>query len=261
MEAVVKHITRAKASWLAMAFAAALISGGCDTSKLVSTQQEVEVGQQAARQVESENRVLTGTSDARRVEEIARRVTLHTDRKDVTYTVKLLDKNEVNAVALPGGYMYVYSGLLPFLEQNKGVLSSGNYDGAKVDTNDVLACVIAHEAAHVSARHHARTMGRSAVYGAAISALNKGNVQQWAAVFANIDMLRYSRSEEYEADRLGAVFAKRASYSPWGMVAFLDMLANNSSGRRSDLENILSTHPPTVDRIKRARELAKELTK
>jgi predicted Zn-dependent protease len=261
MEAFVKHITRAKAGWLAMVFAAVFMCGGCDTSKLVSTQQEVEVGQQAAQKVESENRVLTGTSDARRVEEAARRVIPQADRKDVTYTVKLLDKNEVNAVALPGGYMYIYSGLLPFLEQNKGVLSSSNYDGAKVDTNDVLACVIAHEAAHVSARHHAKTMGRSAVYGAAISALNKGNVQQWAAVFANIDMLRYSRSEEYEADRLGAVFARRASYSPWGMVAFLEMLANNSSSRRSDLENILSTHPATVDRIKRARELAKELTK
>ncbi len=261
MEAIVRHITRAKAAWLAMALSAVLISGGCDTSKLVSTQQEVEVGQQAARKVESENRVLTGTSDACRVEEVARRVTIHADRKDVTYTMKLLDKNEVNALALPGGYMYIYSALLPFLEQNKGILSSGDYGGAKVDINDVLACVIAHETAHISARHHAKTMGRSAVYGAAISALNKDNVQQWASVFANIDMLRYSRNEEFEADRLGAIFANRASYSPWGMAAFLEVLANNSSSRRSDIEKVLSTHPPTADRIQRARELAKELTK
>lgn len=246
---------------MGLAALAVVVAGGCNTGKLVSTEQEVEVGQEAARKVESENRVVTGTDDARRVAQIGERVIAQSDRKNITYTIKLLDKNEVNAVSLPGGWLYVYTGLLRFLDQNRATIQNSSYGGVTLDPDDLLACVIGHETGHISARHHARMMGRSAIYGVALSSLTKGNVQQWAGVFASLDMLRYSRSDEYEADRLGEIYGGRASYSPWGMVAFLELLEKHSSSNRSDLGNILATHPPTPDRITRARALAEALTR
>lgn len=240
----------------AVPLAGLVIVAGCNTAQVVSTDQEVAVGRQAAQQVESEHRVITGTDQARRVNTIGNRIIAQKQRSGVDYKLKLLDTKDVNAIALPGGWMYVYRGLLDFIDKSN---VSRSYPGG-VTKDDILANIVAHELAHIEKRHHAQMMGRGALYDIAIGALTDGNTAQWANLFANVHMLQYSRSHENESDSVGMRYAKAAGYNPYGMVAFLELLQAGSRSGGGDLQEMLSTHPAPADRVERTRQLAKEIS-
>ncbi len=163
------------------------------------------------------------------------------DRPDVQWQVNVIDDPKtVNAFATPGGYLYVYSGLL-----------------LAADNEAELAGVMAHETGHVVARHSARQMvdayGIEAVTGLVLGK-NPGLLASLAsAVGTKGFMLANSRSDETEADEYGARYASAAGYDPHGLVTFFDKL-RAQEGNSPRILAILSDHPATPDRIAHVNE-------
>jgi len=207
---------------------------------LISPDQENQLGLQVKQELEQkqhvvylEDPVVTGY-----VRGVANKVIAfgQRDRPDVKWQVNVIDDPKtVNAFATPGGYLYVYSGLL-----------------MAADNEAEIAGVMAHETGHVVARHSARQMIDA--YGLeAVSQLALGkNPGLLASLAAGVGqkglMLANSRSDETEADEYGARYAAAAGYDPHGLVTFFDKL-RKQEGNSPRFLAILSDHPATPDRI------------
>jgi predicted Zn-dependent protease len=207
---------------------------------LVSSDQENQIGAQVKSELEQKQRVtyLDDATVVNYVRGVANRVIAvgKNDRNDVEWQVNVIDDPKtVNAFATPGGYLYVYTGLL-----------------AAADDEAELAGVMAHETGHVVARHSARNL--ITAYGLeAISTLadgrNPGLLTALAtSIGANGLMLAHSRSDETEADELGARYASAAGYDPHALVDFFHTL----EAKQGDTPGVMayfSDHPATADRI------------
>jgi len=163
------------------------------------------------------------------------------DRPDVTWTVKVInDPKMVNAFATPGGYLYVYSGLIQ-----------------AAASTDELAGVLGHEAGHVVARHSARQMvnalGLQAVAAMALGKDPNGVAQVAAALAGRGTLLSFSRADETEADEYGARYAAAAGYDPRGIASFFEKLAR-TEGKQPGWAEFLSTHPSSEGRVKDVNE-------
>ncbi len=161
------------------------------------------------------------------------------DRPGVRYRVKVLDDPEqVNAFAVPGGYLYVYSGLLLIAE-----------DEAE------LAGVLAHEIGHIVGRHSINQLvsqlGMDILKDLAFGE-DPHQIGQIASQLANA---RFSRDDELEADTFGVRYAIEAGYDPRGLLRFFEKLKKLEAHRRSDLEQLFASHPPTGERIRRIERL------
>jgi len=217
----------------------AILSSGCKPESLVSQDQEAEIGREASRQIESEYPVDKDPALNAEVNQIGQTLAKHSDRPNITYTFKILDIKDVNAVSLPGGWVYIYKGLINET-RNKP---------------NQLAGVIAHEIGHIAARHHAEMIGRDLQASLLIGTLTKGDVQTVANIFAAITQLRWSRKQEFEADRLGIKYMYRSKiYEPQGLIDFFNNLLKMEKKPPSRFEQIFLTHPVTAERIKRAQE-------
>lgn len=181
------------------------------------------------------------------VAEIGGRIRAVSELPNQTFTFTLLDTDQVNAFALPGGYVYVTRGLV-----------------ALANSEAELAGVIAHEIGHVTARHTANrvTTGVFAGLGAAVLGAVTGSqaIAQAASLGAQAYVQGYSRDQEFEADQLGVRYLARAGYQPQAMASFLGSLQGDSrlaaqiAGREGTEPeaSLFSTHPRTADRIQRA---------
>ncbi|MHB0912228.1 MAG: M48 family metallopeptidase [Armatimonadota bacterium] len=235
------------------AFVLALVScsifTGCSPRSLVSTSQEVDIGRQASRDVERQYRLSSDRALQARVNQIGQTLVGCSTRQDITYTFKVLESKEVNAFSLPGGWVYIFTGLTNQTRNNP----------------DELAGVIAHEIGHIAARHHADMIGRQLYAQILVGTLTRGQVQDIAAIFANISLLRWSRKHEYESDRLGLrmMYGCRSRnpelYNPEGLIDFFARLLAMEGREPSEFQQIFRTHPVTSDRIQRAREYLSEL--
>jgi predicted Zn-dependent protease len=174
------------------------------------------------------------------------RITAVCHRRDIEYHFSVIRSDEMNAFALPGGYIYIYTGLM-----------------RSIDDEAQLAAVLAHEVGHVTARHSTERL--TAMYGAQIGiALLLGeNPAEYKALIANIftstGFLAYSRANEFEADRLGTSYASLAGYDPRGMAELLGTFVDAEASEPSKLEQWLSTHPPATDRIGRVKAQAESM--
>jgi len=202
---------------------------------LISQSQEVQIGKQAAQQLEAQYGVVRDRKETDLVSQIGKRLAKVSSRPKLPWHFKVLNNSEINAVSLPGGYVYVFQGLM---------------DAVKGDKQE-LAGVIAHEVGHVSARHQVEMMERQMAGSLLINLLFKGRVQDLAGLFTNIYALHFSRQDEYQADELGVKYAAAAGYDPYGLPHFLQLL-ESKSGSWSGQAAWLSTHPATETRIKRA---------
>jgi predicted Zn-dependent protease len=204
---------------------------------IVSTDEEIRLGKNLAAEVDKTEPVLEDSVLTAYVSEVGRKVAGQSDRRDVPYSFKVVkDDEQINAFALPGGPVYVYTGLLKLAENEAE-----------------LAAVLGHEVAHVAARHSTEQLTRK--YGFAIVAqLVLGEDPGMAAriardIVGSLGMLKFSRNDEIEADRLGVRYMYRAGYDPEAMTSFQTKLGRLQSGKSSRVLNFLSTHPLSEARI------------
>ncbi len=213
-----------------------------------STEREVRMGESIARAVEEEYELADDPLVQKRVEDIGKRIALVCDRKEIDYHFKAIEDEEVNAFALPGGFIYVNSGLID-----------------KVDNDDELACVLAHEVGHIVARHSIKKlqamMGYNFLRILMAQAPESGKVVTGADIAFTQIMLGYSREDELLADQLGTRYAKRAGFNPEGMISLLEKLQEINRRRPLRPISYFKTHPYVPDRIRAVKqELGKPLT-
>ena len=194
----------------------------------MSDRQEVTIGRQINQQLaNSEFNIDRDRDTTLYINRIGQRLAQESTRPNIPYTFQVIDDDTINAFATMGGFVYV----------NKGLM-------AAADNEAELASVIAHEIAHISARHAIQQMRQMAIASGVASATG---LDRSRAVQIGVELaLRrpHSRQAEYEADQLGLQMMGRSGYAQSGMVDFMKKLLNKPSP-----PSILSTHPATGDRI------------
>ncbi len=214
--------------------------GRAAASLLISDAQEEQLGKQVKQELEQKEKIkyLEDPVVVEYVRNVSSRILqqANKDRKGVKWKVNVIDDPKtVNAFATPGGYLYVYTGLL-----------------LAADNEAELAGVMGHEAGHVTGRHSAQALmlqyGEQALFEAALGK-SAGTVSQIAASLAGNGVgLAFSRSNETEADDLGAKYTSAVGYDPRGLVSFFQKLAAQE-GKTPGFMKWLSTHPPSKDRV------------
>jgi predicted Zn-dependent protease len=211
---------------------------------LISESMEIDMGKDIDRALRLEYGLYNDPQLRSYVKQIGSDLVPFTHRPHLQYHFEILDTPVENAFAAPGGYIYITRGLL-----------------AMLNSEAELATVLGHELGHVNARHSARQMTRSILVtlGIAIAGELSEDIRKIAPVSyiaAQLLFLKYSRSDEYQADALGIEYATKAGYSAGEMVNFfssLQRLTESEGGAR--IPNFLSTHPLTPRRIERVKEL------
>ncbi len=213
-----------------------------DGVNLYSLERERAMGKELATEVEQQARLVTDPVVTEYVNRVAQNIVRNSDAK-VPFTVKVLDNEEINAFALPGGYFYVDSGLIMAAENEAE-----------------LAGVMAHEIAHVAARHATKNATRAEIFNlASIPLIFVGGpagyaVRQAAGLAMPMSFLKFSRDAEREADLLGLEYAYAAGYDPAEFVHFFETLKAKEKNKESFIAKAFATHPMTEDRIKRAQK-------
>jgi len=212
---------------------------------LISSRQEVAMGNDIHRQLESEYKIVENGPLAEKVRRIGSDVAAVADRQEFEYQFYLIDKDEMNAFTVPGGRIYVFKGL-----------------AEKLKTDDAIAAVLAHEVGHNTAKHSVKkfqtALGYSLLSYIFFKQLHmKENTRRIAAlgtgVLSSIIFAAYSRQDEYQADMLGLRYMSLAGYNPQGMVDAFEIL--EAEKQRGGEPEFLRTHPHLEDRIKRAKQL------
>jgi predicted Zn-dependent protease len=202
-----------------------------------STDKEVQMGQSIAKEVEKEYKLNEDPLIQKRVEDIGQKIVSVCDRKDIDYHFKILEDDEINAVSLPGGFVYV----------NKGLID-------KVANDDELAGVLAHEVGHIVARHSIKKL--QAIMGYSLLRILVAQVPQSGAVGSAADaaftelLLGYVRDDELLADQLAARYTKLAGYNPRGMISFLERLQDINRRKPPRPRSYFKTHPYVPDRVR-----------
>lgn len=165
---------------------------------------------------------------------IAKKLVPTLERQDLTYHFAVLDTDEVNAFALPGGYVYVTKGLMK-----------------QISNDDELAGVIAHELGHVNKKHSVKQAEKTGIMTAVVALMGlKDETRKYAAAAAVAEYfaaMKFSRDDEYEADKCAVDYTAKAGFNPSGIINFFDKI-NKDSGM-TKVTKYFSTHPPTTDRI------------
>ena len=207
-----------------------------------SLEKEIALGKQLAQQVTRGSKVIDDPVVSEYVNRIGQNLVRNSDAK-VPFTIKVIEDPTVNAFALPGGFFFVQSGLI-----------------LKADNEAELAGVMAHEIAHVAARHGTRQatrgeiaqlatiplifMGGAAAYG----------IYEASGLIVPMSFLKFSRNFEAEADYLGVQYMYKAGYDPTAFVDFFEKIETLEKRKPGTVGKLFSSHPPTDDRIKKSQE-------
>ena len=230
-----------------------LTSPGCGSAfqhiNILTESDEIALGREFSREIEREVDLYTDPEVVRYVDELGQSLVRHSRRSNLRYYIKVVDTDEVNAFALPGGYLYV----------NRGLISIAG-------TESELAGVICHEIGHVVGRHGAkaltRQLGLEVIIGM-ISGRNPSGARRVASNMAGIggilSMLHYSRAAEREADALAVVNLREAGYDPEGVTVFFKKLLDINDREPGALASLFASHPPSRERIENTRKQIDEL--
>jgi predicted Zn-dependent protease len=209
---------------------------------LYSLEKEIALGKGLAQDVERQAKVIDDPVIAEFVNRLGQNLVRNSDAK-VPFTIKVIDTEDVNAFALPGGFFFVNSGLI-----------------LKADTEAELAGVMSHEIAHVAARHGTRQASRGEVAQlATIPLIFMGGwagfgARQGVALLMPIGFLQFSRAFESEADMLGLQYMYKAGYDPEAFVDFFEKIESLEKKKPGTMAKVFSTHPLTDDRIAAAQK-------
>ena len=218
---------------------------------IVSESQEIAIGRQSHDEIIRQFGVYNERPELNRlVERLGREIAASSERPNLPWTFTLLDSPIVNAMALPGGYIYITRGMME-----------------RINSEDELAGVLGHEIAHVTARHSAQQISRSqlAQLGMVLGAVIAGPeaVQQYgqiAELGLGLLFQRYSRQHETQADLLGTTYMARANYNPVGAERMLMTLQRLDKNPAGGLDRYFMSHPDPAKRVKDVRQKVTELT-
>ena len=202
-----------------------------------------------AAQVERNAKIVDDPIIAEYVNRVGQNLVRNSDAR-VPFTIKVIDSDEINAFALPGGYFYVNSGLIKLA-------------GSEAE----LAGVMAHEIAHVAARHGTKQATKGQITNlATIPLIFLGGwtgygIRQAAGLAVPLTFLKFSRNFEREADFLGVQYLYKTGYDPAAMVQFFERLKAKKKKKtsKSRIAKMFKTHPLTEDRIKRIQKVIDQL--
>jgi len=207
-----------------------------------SLEKQVAMGRSYAQQVESSSKMVTDSVIAEYVNRVGQNLVRNSDAQ-VPFTIKVIDTDDINAFALPGGFFYVDSGLI-----------------LAADNEAELAGVMAHEIAHVSACHAARELSRGHLMNlASIPLIFVGGgigyaAQSLAGLAMPFGFLKFSRGFESEADFLGVEYLYKAGYDPQALTSFFEKVRALEKTKPGTLAKAFETHPQTPDRIARTQQ-------
>jgi predicted Zn-dependent protease len=212
-----------------------------------SIEKEIALGKQVAQEVERQARIIDDPVIAEYVNRVGQNLVRNSDTK-VPVTIKVLDSEDVNAMALPGGFFFVNSGLI-----------------LKAESESELAGVMAHEIAHIAARHGTRQATRGQLVNfATIPLIFMGGwtgygIRQATSILVPLGFLSFSRGFESEADMLGLQYLYKAGYDPTAFVDFFEKIQSDEKKKPGTMAKVFSSHPLTDDRIKTAQKNIQEI--
>ncbi len=209
-----------------------------------SLDREVAMGRELSQQVEQQSKLLNDPAVEEYVNRIGQQLVRNSDAR-VPFVIKVIDSDEVNAFALPGGFFYVNTGLL-----------------LAADNEAELAGVMAHEIAHVAARHATRNRTKAQMFNLASIPLSMIGgpavfaLRNVAGIAVPLGFMKFSRDAEREADLLGIEYAYKSGYDPRAMVDLFERLDVQTKDRKKPglLSKAFATHPMNGERIERAQQ-------
>jgi predicted Zn-dependent protease len=240
------------ALFAAAAAAAVLVAASCATGgvnqgdvNLVSVEEEWRLGQQLERDLAGELRLVDDRAALGYVRAVGQRIVRQTELADLPWEFHVVADPEVNAFNIPGGHVYVHTGLL-----------------TAADNAAELAAVMSHEIAHGVSRHGTEQLTRGYGLNLAAGLLLGEDPAAYQQVLAQLagagTVARFSRGAETEADDLGLAYMQRAGYDPRGMVTMFEELLSRRRRDPGAVDRFFATHPLTEDRIDRIRRRIRE---
>jgi predicted Zn-dependent protease len=238
--AIVQYVGR----WISATVAAfILLAASSDLSAQLfglSERQEIELGREAAAQVERDQPILENEGVESYIDDLGQFLVEYSGRTNIAYQFKVVDSAEINAFALPGGFIYVNRGLIE-----------------EADNESELVGVMGHEIGHVVERHSVDQVKRAQLTGLGLGVLDlfiggKGTTGELANIagqmVASGAFMKYSRDAEREADRVGAQNVYDAGWDPRGMMTFFQKLAALGKRNPNAIESFFSSHPKPDER-------------
>lgn len=215
--------------------------GGKTSFIIIPVSQEIAIGAGMASQVEETENILQDSLWQSYLNEVGQKIVAVSDRKDIKYHFKVIESDQINAFAAPGGYIYFYTGLLKMM-----------------DNEAEMAAVMAHEISHVVGRHGIKrlqaALGVSLAYQLAFGGDGANDIVNAAiGLGMGLTFASYSRGNESEADDYGFTYLIKAGYNPNSAISMYEKLAAKGGGDQNVFEKLSSSHPETQSRIANAK--------
>jgi len=221
------------------------LGAGCENPLELDRGTEIEIGREGAAELEAKYGVVEDAAMQQRLDAAGKRVAAASEDPDLPWTFRILKSDEINAVCLPGGFIYATQGMMRF---------------AKND--DQIAGVMAHEVVHAD-HHHAKSAIEKAMTQSLLVELvtrkSSKTMKQAAAIALDLDMRQGYREKEYEADHYGTLYAFRAGYRADGLRQLLALM-HQDKGDPARITWLLQSHPPLSKRTERLDEYIPTLT-
>lgn len=215
-----------------------------------SIEKEIALGKQMAQEVERQAKIVDDPVIAEYVNRVGQNLVRNSDAK-VPFTIKVIDSEEINAFALPGGFFFVNTGIL-----------------MNADNEAEMAGVMAHEIAHVACRHGTRQASRGEIAQVAsiaplivLGGWAGYGAYQAMGLLVPMGFLKFNRNFETEADKFGLEYMYKAGYDPTSFVDFFEKVQSLEKTKPGTMSKLFSSHPPTEDRIRHSQEIIQKYLK